>query len=179
MGAIASLITSLTIVYSTVYSDANQRKHQSSASLAFVWGTHRVPVNSPHKWPVTRNMFPFDDVIMWWETIAEAGEVSRTFENEGTYTHKTHWAETKWPPFADDIFKCICLNENAAILVKISPKLVPKGPIYNKQAFVRIMAWPWPGDKPLSEPILLTHVCIILPQWFKSWNHMMIISSTQ
>ena len=64
MGAIASLITSLTIVYSTVYSDADQRKHQSSASLAFVWGIHRGPVNSPHKWPVTRKMFPFDDVIM-------------------------------------------------------------------------------------------------------------------
>ena len=49
MGAIAFQITSLTIVYSTVYSDADQRKHQSSASLAFVWGIHREPVNSPHK----------------------------------------------------------------------------------------------------------------------------------
>ena len=64
MGAIASLLTSLTIVYSTVYSDADQRKHESSASLAFVWGIHRGPVNSPHKWLVTRKMFPFDDVIM-------------------------------------------------------------------------------------------------------------------
>ena len=64
MGAIASQITSLTIVYSTVYSDADQRKNQSSASLAFVRGIHRGPVNSPHKWPVTRKMFPFDDVIM-------------------------------------------------------------------------------------------------------------------
>ena len=58
MGAVASQITSITIVYSTVYSDADQRKHQSSASLAFV-----PPVNSPHKWPVMRKMFPFDDVI--------------------------------------------------------------------------------------------------------------------
>ena len=64
MSAIASHITSLTIVYSIVYSDADQRKHQSSASLAFVRGIHRGPVNSPHKWPVTRKMFPFDDVIM-------------------------------------------------------------------------------------------------------------------
>ena len=64
MGTIASQITSLTIVYATVYSDADQRKHQSSASLAFVWGIHRGPMNSPHKWPVTRKMFPFDDVIM-------------------------------------------------------------------------------------------------------------------
>ena len=71
MGVIASHITSLTIVYSTVYSYADQRKHQSSASLAFVQGIHRGPVNSPHKWPVTQKMFPFDDVIMkrWyvWE----------------------------------------------------------------------------------------------------------------
>ena len=65
MGAIASVITSPRIVYSAVYSDADQRKHQSSASLAFVQGIHWGPVNSPHKWPVTQNMFPFDDVIMY------------------------------------------------------------------------------------------------------------------
>ena len=60
----AAQITSLTIVYSIVYSGADQRKHQSSASLAFVRGIHRSPVNSPHIWPVTRKMFPFYDVIM-------------------------------------------------------------------------------------------------------------------
>ena len=65
MDTVASEITSLTIVYSSIYSDADQRKHQSSASLAFVWGIHRWPVNSPHKWSVTRKMFQFDDVIMW------------------------------------------------------------------------------------------------------------------
>ena len=69
MGAIASQITSPTIVYSTVYSDADQRKQQSSASLAFVRGIHRGPVNSLHKWPVTRNMFPFYDVIMSTATL--------------------------------------------------------------------------------------------------------------
>ena len=63
IGTMTSKITSLTSVYSTVYSGADQRKHQSSASLAFVCGIHRVPVNSPHKWPVTRETFPFDDVI--------------------------------------------------------------------------------------------------------------------
>ena len=63
MGLISSQITSLTIVYSIVYSDADQRKHQSSASLAFVRGIHRGPVNSPCKWPVTRKMFTFDDVM--------------------------------------------------------------------------------------------------------------------
>ena len=64
MSEIASQITSLTIVYSTVHSGADQSKHQSSASLAFVWEIHRWPVNFPHKWPVTRKIFPFDDVIM-------------------------------------------------------------------------------------------------------------------
>ena len=66
MGAMVSQITSLAIVYSNVYSGADQRKHQSSAWLAFVRGNHRWPVNSPHTWPVTRKMFPYDDVIMWY-----------------------------------------------------------------------------------------------------------------
>ena len=64
MSTMASQITSLTIVYSNVYSGADQRKRQSSSSLAFVRGIHRWPVNSPHTGPVTRKMFPFDDVIM-------------------------------------------------------------------------------------------------------------------
>ena len=64
MGANATQITSLTVVYWTVYSDADQRKHQSSASLAFCVGNSPGPVNAPHKEPVTRKMFPFDDVIV-------------------------------------------------------------------------------------------------------------------
>ena len=83
MGAIASQITSLTIVYSIVYSDADQRKHQSSASLAFVWGIHRGPVNFPHKWPVMRKMFPFDDVIMVTKTILQA--VTSPFADASTW----------------------------------------------------------------------------------------------
>ena len=65
MSVMASQITSLTIVFSTVYSGADQRKHRSSVALAFVRGIRRWPGNSPHKWPVTRKLFPFDDVIMW------------------------------------------------------------------------------------------------------------------
>ena len=68
MTTMASQIANLTVVYSAVYSDVDQRKHQSSASLAFVRGIHRRPVNSPHIWPVTRKMFPFDDVIMYRPT---------------------------------------------------------------------------------------------------------------
>ena len=64
MSAMTSQITSLTIVNLTVYSGADKWKHQSSASLAFLTGIHWWLVNSPHKGPVTRKMFPFDDAIM-------------------------------------------------------------------------------------------------------------------
>ena len=63
-GAMASQITSLTTVYSTIHSGADQRKHQSSASLAFVCGEFTGDRWIPHKWPITRKMFPFDDVMM-------------------------------------------------------------------------------------------------------------------
>ena len=76
MSAMASQITGIAIAYSTVYSGADQRKHQSSESLAFVWGIHRWPVNSPHKWSATRKMFPFDDVIMDTEYLC--GRIRRT-----------------------------------------------------------------------------------------------------
>ena len=65
MSSMASQITGVSIVCSTVWSDADQRKHQSSALLAFVRGIHRWPMDSPHVRPVKRKMFPFDDVIMW------------------------------------------------------------------------------------------------------------------
>ena len=68
MSAMASQTTSRTIVYTTDFLGAHPRKHQSSASLAFVWGIHRSPANSPHKWPVTRKMLPLDDVIMTYFT---------------------------------------------------------------------------------------------------------------
>ena len=77
MSAMASQITSLTIVNSTVYSGTDQRKHQSSASMAFVWGIHWWPVNSPHKWPVTRKMLPFDDIMS--NSIANALELLQSF----------------------------------------------------------------------------------------------------
>ena len=86
MGAKASQITSLTIVNSIVNSDADQRKPQSSASLVFVSGIQQGPVNSPHKWPVTRKIFPFDDVIMfihllsWW-CVFECGYCCRIFNS--------------------------------------------------------------------------------------------------
>ena len=71
MGAIASQITGITIVYFTVCSGADQRKRQSFVSLTFMRGIHRWPVNSLHKGPVTWNMFPFDDVAMWREPTSD------------------------------------------------------------------------------------------------------------
>ena len=69
--------------------------------------------------------------------------------------------------FADDIFKCIFLNEDISTSIKFSLNFVPKGSIHNIPALVQIMAWRRPGDKPLSEPImvsLLTHICVTRPQ---------------
>ena len=178
MGAMASQITSLTIVYSTVYSSVDQRKHQSPTSLVCVQGIDRSPVNSLHKWPVTRHMFPFDDVIMnfilflplWLilnnmalhmdevmvisksafyfpdnhqQIISQASCLVNTLRPRQNGTH-----------LADNIFKCIFLNENVWIWIKISLKFVPKGPIDNMQALVQIMAGCQTSDKPLSEPML-------------------------
>ena len=75
-------------------------------------------------------------------------------------------------PSADDIFKCIFLNENVWIPIKISLKFVPKGPINNIPAMVQIIAWRRPGDKPLSEPMVVslpTHICVARPQWVNCW----------
>ena len=91
-------------------------------------------------------------------------------------SYKLQWLNTLRPRqngrhFADDVFKCIFLNENVWILLKISLKFVPKGPINNIPSLVQIMAWCRPGDKPLSEPMivsLLTHICVARPQWVNS-----------
>ena len=92
-------------------------------------------------------------------------------------------------PFADDIFKCIFLNENEWISPRISLKFVPKVRINNIPALVQILAWRRSGGTPLSEPMmvsLLTHICVTRPQWFKwtlddlgalQWHNLSIIRS--
>ena len=79
MSPMASQITNLRIVYSTVYSGVNQRKHQS-----FVWRIHRGPVNSQHKRSVTRKMFSFDDVIMWPPSTPVPNMGSTQYQQQGT-----------------------------------------------------------------------------------------------
>ena len=77
--------------------------------------------------------------------------------------------------FADDVLKCIFLNENVWISLKIPLTFVPGDPINNNPAWVQIMAWRRPGDKPLSEPMLVfvpTHICVTRPQWVKLWQNM-------
>ena len=72
--------------------------------------------------------------------------------------------------FTDDIFKCISLDENVWIPINISLKFVPKGPVNNIPTLVQIIAWRRPGDKPLSEAmmvILPTYICVTRPQWVK------------
>ena len=80
--------------------------------------------------------------------------------------------------FPDDTFKRIFLYENVRISIKISMKFVPKGPTNNCPSLVQTMAWRRPGDKPLSEPMmvrLLTDICVTRPQWVK-YKWMFIIS---
>ena len=106
MGAMACKIPSLTIVYSIVYSGADQRKYQCSTSLAFVRGIHRGPVNSPHKRPVTRKLFPFVDVIKIPKSKLHMGTIGyvclesiiviialawNTFETSGIEKIKVKW----------------------------------------------------------------------------------------
>ena len=80
--------------------------------------------------------------------------------------------------FADDIFKCILLNENVWITINNSLKFVPSGPINNIAALFQIMAWRRPGDKPLSEPMMVSltmHICVNRPQWVNCWYFVMIL----
>ena len=69
MTTIASQITSLTVVYSTVYSEGRSKKTLKLRVTGLCVGNSPGPVNSPHKGPVTRKMFPFDDVIMWYSRV--------------------------------------------------------------------------------------------------------------
>ena len=83
----------------------------------------------------------------------------------------THWGRNKIDAISQTTFSnAISFNENVWIPIKISLKFVPKGRINNIPALVLIMAWRRTGDKPSSEPMivsLLTHICVTRPQWVK------------
>ena len=189
----ASQITSVSIVCSTVCSGDEQRKHQSSASLTFVRGTHRWPVGSPHKGPVTqkinsicwRHQAMVDKIyliykptaaplhrkeLMWHKTLQTYQEVPELGwkRSESRYIFTTSRLGQNSHHFPGDIFKCIFLNENVWLSIEISLKFVPMGPINNIPAFVQIMVWRRTGDKPLSELMMFSlpsHICVTRPQW--------------
>ena len=160
MSVIASQITSLAIVYSTVYSDADQRKHQNSASLAFVRGIHRSPVNSPHKWPVTRKMFPFDDVIMPFCSAVQNAEscvaripaeclqtaISNRIHNIGVCTLEYSGESSKWRHMGDVTFVQARI-QSSALLALCKGKRDQKG---GKRFYIIIK---------IPHPLLLHHTC--------------------
>ena len=110
MGAVASQITSLTIVCSIVYSGAVQRKHQSSALLAFVRGLHQWPVNSLHKWPVTWKMFPFDDVIVYKEFRGKCQPCTSSLDIVCKITPLWQWVYAFDTDSTSAVYKSICFE---------------------------------------------------------------------
>ena len=101
---------------------------------------------------------------------AGANRVPIVPEDSGSHRHRefnTLRPKQDGRHFADDIFTCIFFNENCCILIEFSLKYVRKGPIDNNRALVQIMAWRRSGDKPLSEPMMIslpTHICVTRPQ---------------
>ena len=182
MSLMASQITSLTIVYSPVCSGTDQRKDRISASLAFVRGIHRGPVNSRHKRPVTRKMFPFDDVIMLGfvhfirqrrfkqnacfdtKPMSEQRWRKLTLKcraNVLTYSHVG--AGTKQSKFYQSIF----LNKSRCIFIQVSLVELSGVPINNQSSLFHIKVCSQTEDKPLTKQItalFIDHICVTRPQ---------------
>ena len=113
-------------------------------------------------------------ILLWqkskyiFETKINHLTCNKMFLEEEWFVLNNQKSQTNGCNFADDIFKCIFLNEKVWIPIKISLKFVPKGPINNIPAMVRVMAWRRPSDKSLSEPMMVslpTHICVARPQW--------------
>ena len=172
LSAMASQITSLTIVYLSVYSGAGQRKHQSSASLAFVRGIHRWLVHSPHKWPVKRKMAPFDDVMIvlflscvlscmgyvWYSLGEMSHHITMTGNNplppppppsSPPRLEHNSWMTSGWKSyvrnFQTDFSVFRHLLSNCSYMNAIG------GFTDDQSTLVQVMAW---CNKPLPEPML-------------------------
>ena len=110
MTAMASQITGVSIVCSTVGSGVDQRRLQNSASLAFVWGIHRWPVNSPHKRPVTRKMFPFNDLIMFMPPVTQRPRMThswRRLTTDNIANSRTAFIFVKIVEYIYIVFLCV------------------------------------------------------------------------
>ena len=143
MGAMASKITDVSIVCSSGCSWADQRKHQSSASLAFVRGIQRWPMNSLHKGPVTRKMFRFGGFIRHIDTA------------------------TKWPPLSDDISKLSFFFVNCFAFIQFPMKFASNVPVNNKPALGQIMYWHGTGESHYLKQLwlnLLTYIWVTGPR---------------
>ena len=136
MSTMASQTTNVSIVYSTVYSGTDQRKHQNSASLAFVRRIHRWLVNSPHKGPVTWKMFPFDDVIMF--CLVQRG--CRGVSDDTCSVHTTTFC---WRQFQIDFHKEVL---SFFILIWVSLNCLSMIWIEFKSASLQVMTWYSTGD---------------------------------
>ena len=156
MGAIASQITSIAIGYSTVYSGAHQRKHQSSASLAFVRGIHRWSVNSPRKWPVMRKMFQFDDVIMTFLIIVNGAveAFANIFPKQGTILGSPRRIRRK-PNKTTQQLKCWIYASNEFLHINL----------------VSSEWWSWSTRKHTLST--WSYVLGIFEQKLKAWEHML------
>ena len=142
--------------------------HNTGNNLAVGW-LFSCPVVIPQIWCKCRAFLSL--ALCYWSIISVSHAWLRWCH---MYWHinNTLGPRLNRRPFADDIFKCIFLNENEWILPRISLKFVPKVPINNIPALVQIMAWRRSSDKPLSEPMmvsLLTHICVTRPQWVNSY----------
>ena len=154
-----SQIISVSTVNSTVCSGRDQRKHQSSTPVALVRGIHRWPMDSPHWGPIMRKVFPFNDIIMSLHHYAVLLQSAEHPQLELHFQWKQQpTSHFNSPPPLDkmaaslaDIFKCIFLNGNDRIPIRISMRFVPRSSIDNKPVFVQVMAWRRTGDKPLPE----------------------------
>ena len=159
----------------------SQRSLLSDYVVEVIWlvwcvytSPHLVLLGSWHK-PSAASGLSFFTWTAWghftWSTISyywphRTGHANNSFVN----LVNTLRPRQNGRHFADDILKCIFLNENVWISIEISLKFVPKGPINNITALVQIMAWHRPGDKPISEPMMVrlpTHICVTQPQWVK------------
>ena len=124
--------------------------------------------------------FFFQEVIIFWNTLHCNHKLvwngSNTINIKAALWVLMGWCFNTLRPrqngchFPDDIFKWIFLNENVWISINISRQFVLRGPINNIPTLVQVMAWRRPGDKPLSEPMMVrlpTHICVTRPQWVK------------
>ena len=159
MTTMSSKITSLTIVYSTVYSGADQRKHQSSASLAYVRGIHRGPVNSPHKWPVKRKMFPFDDVIMAQHYCIF---VRGTIGDRWIPVTKGQWCgkcfrvmASAWDSFGTDCAFSFMMTSSNGNIFRVT------GPLCGE--------FTGPGEFPAQRPVTRSFIVSLICVWINGW----------